>query len=97
MRFVVRCNIPTEAGNKGLADPASFVANIENYIRANKVEQSYFFEANGDRVAVFVLDMPTADKIPSIAEPFFRMGAKVELHPVMTLDDLKKGIQSIPK
>ena len=32
--------------------------------------------------------------IPSIAEPLFQeMGANVEFHPVMSLDDLKKAIQ----
>lgn len=97
MRFVVSCIIPTEAGNKGLADPQAFVSNIENYIRANKVENTYFMEANGERTALFVLDLASADRIPAVAEPLFRMGAKVEFHPAMTLEDLKKGVQSIPK
>ena len=97
MRFVVRCIIPTEAGNKALANPAGFIATIENFMKANKVENAHFMEINGDRTAVFVLDIQTVDRIPSIAEPLFQMGAKVEFHPVMTLDDLKKGIQSIPK
>jgi hypothetical protein len=34
-----------------------------------------------------------ADQIPVLAEPLFSgMGARVEFHPVMSLDDLKKGI-----
>ncbi len=91
MRFVVRAIIPTEAGNKMVKDP-NFLANMENYVKANKVEQAYFLELNGDRTAVFVMDMPSVDRIPAIAEPLFMLGAKVEFHPAMTLDDLKKGI-----
>jgi hypothetical protein len=34
--------------------------------------------------------------IPSIAEPLFQdIGAKVEFHPVMVLEDLKKAIEHL--
>ncbi|MEO9364231.1 MAG: hypothetical protein ABI348_10060 [Nitrososphaera sp.] len=93
MRFVVRAIIPTEAGNKAVQDP-NFVSNMENYIKSNKAEAAYFMELNGDRTAVFVLDLPSVDRIPAVAEPLFMMGAKVEIRPAMTIDDLKKGIAS---
>lgn len=93
MRFVVRAVIPTEAGNRMVKDP-NFIANMENYVKATKAEQAYFLELNGDRTAVFVMDLPSVDRIPAVAEPLFMLGAKVELHPAMTLDDLKKGIAS---
>jgi hypothetical protein len=55
-------------------------------------EASYFFEADGDRVAVFIVDMQTPEQIPALAEPLFQwMGAKVEFHPVMSFEDLKKS------
>ena len=39
-----------------------------------------------------------ADQIPFVAEPLFQdLGEKVEFHPVMVLDDLKKAIQNMPK
>lgn len=91
MRFVVRAIIPAEAGNRMVKDP-NFVVNMENYIKANNVEQAYFLEVNGDRAVVFVMDLSSVDRIPSVVEPLFMMGAKVELHPAMTFDDLKKGI-----
>ena len=44
------------------------------------------------RTIVFIVDMQSADQIPALAEPLFQeWGAKVEFHPVMTLEDLKKG------
>ncbi len=40
--------------------------------------------------------MDSADMIPGIAEPLFQgMGANVEFHPVMSLDDLKKAVQHL--
>lgn len=91
MRFIVRAVIPTEAGNKMVKDP-NFISNMENYIKANNVAASYFLELNGDRTVVFVMDLSSVDRIPAVAEPLFMMGAKVEFHPAMTFEDLKKGV-----
>ena len=92
MRFLISAKIPTEAGNKMVQDP-NFLKKLEEYINKVKAEASYFFEAEGNRVAAFIIDMQSADQIPVLAEPLFSgMGAHVEFHPVMSLDDLKKGI-----
>jgi hypothetical protein len=92
MRFLIRATIPIEAGNKMVQDP-NFLKKLEEYINKVKAEASYFFEAEGNRVAAFITDMQSADQIPVLAEPLFSgMGAHVEFHPVMSLDDLKKGI-----
>lgn len=94
MRFLVRATIPVEAGNKMVKDP-KFLKTLEDYINKTKPEASYFFELGGLRTFSFIVDLPSADKIPSIAEPLFqRYNAKVEFHPVMSLADLKKAIQS---
>jgi hypothetical protein len=92
MRFLIRAKIPTEAGNKMVQDP-NFLKKLEEYINKVKAEASYFYEAEGIRVAAFIVDMQSADQIPVLVEPLFSgMGAHVEIHPVMSLDDLKKGI-----
>jgi hypothetical protein len=45
---------------------------------------------------VFVLDLPSPDMIPAIAEPLFQgYEANVEIHPAMNLNDLKKAISSM--
>jgi hypothetical protein len=88
MRFLILAKIPTEDGNKMVQDP-----KIEKYINKVKAEATYFFEADGNRVASFIVDIESADQIPVLSEPLFSgMGAHVELHPVMSLDDLKKGM-----
>jgi hypothetical protein len=92
MRFLILAKIPTEDGNKMVQDP-KFLEKIEKYINKVKAEATYFFEANGNRVASFIVDIESADQIAVLSEPLFSgMGAQVELHPVMSLDDLKKGI-----
>jgi len=92
MRFLIHASIPTEDGNKMIQDP-NFLRKLETYINKVRAEATYFFEANGNRVAAFIVDVQSADQIPIVAEPLFSgMGAHVEFHPVMSLDDLKKGV-----
>jgi hypothetical protein len=92
MRFLILAKIPTEDGNKMVQD-ANFLRKLEKYINKVKAEATYFFEAEGNRVASFIVDIESADQIPVLAEPLFSgMGAHVELHPVMNFDELKKGI-----
>jgi hypothetical protein len=93
MRFIVRAKIPTEAGNKMVKDP-NFLRDLEEYMNRIKSEASYFFEADGKRVMVFVVDMQSNDQIPMFAEPLFQWGAEVEFHPVMSFDDLKKAVSA---
>jgi hypothetical protein len=92
MRVIVRAIIPVASGNKMVKDP-NFLRNIEDYIKKFNCEASYFTEVNGNRTMVFVLDLPSPDIIPAIAEPLFQgYDATVEIHPAMNLDDLKKAI-----
>lgn len=60
----------------------------------NKINaEAAIFEADGNRVASFIVDVQSSEQILIITEPLFSgMDAHVELHPVMSLDDLKKGI-----
>ena len=92
MRFLILAKIPTEDGNKMVQDP-NLLEKLEKYINKVNAEATYFYEANGNRVASFIVDIESADQIPVLAEPLFSgMGAHVEFHPVMSFDDLKKGI-----
>src|ERR687888_90053 len=87
MKFVIRAIVPTEAGNRMVNDPA-FLETIENYVKNTKAEGAYFFESGGHRSMTFIVDMQSTDQMPMIAEPLFNMGANVEFHPTMTLEDL---------
>jgi hypothetical protein len=92
MRFLIHAEIPTEAGNKMVQDP-NFLMKLEKYINKVKAEATYFFEMDGTRVAAFIVDIQSADQIPAFSEPLFSgMDAHVKFRPVMSFDDLKKGI-----
>ncbi|MDW0235051.1 MAG: hypothetical protein QOA08_01585 [Nitrososphaeraceae archaeon] len=93
MRFLVRAQISTDAGNRMIKNP-KFMQNLEDYIKKVNAEASYFFEAGGDRTFVFIVNLESSDIIPSVAEPLFQdFGAKVEFHPVMVLEDLKQALE----
>ena len=87
--------IPTTAGNHMVKDP-NYLKNIENYIKKFSCEAAYFTEINGSRTMVFVLDLPSTDMIPAIAEPLFQgFEANVEVHPAMNLDEVKSAISKL--
>ena len=70
------------------------IRTLEDYLKKVKAEAAYFGEDKGERTFYLVTDITGADKIPAIAEPLFQgFKAKVEFHPVMTADDLRKGLQ----
>ena len=95
MRFLVRAQISTDAGNRIVMNP-KFIQNLEDYIKKVNAEASYFFEAGGDRTFAFIVNLESADMIPSVAEPLFQeFGAKVEFHPVMVFEDLKKALEQV--
>ena len=96
MRVLVRIIFSNEAGNRALKDP-NFIENIQAFIDNYKAEAAYFFPSNGDRSANFIIDMPSSDMLATIAEPFFQMGARVEVQPIMNFEDLKKGLTAAIK
>ena len=96
MRFIIRAQIPTEAGNRMMQNPNG-MQELESYMQGIKPEAAYFFEAGGDRTMVFIVNMDRAEQMAVIAEPLFMMGAKVEFHPVMLPEDLKKAAQSLKR
>jgi hypothetical protein len=96
MRFIIRAQLPTEAGNKMMQN-ANGMQELEAYVRNIKAEAAYFFEAGGDRTMVFIVNMERTDQMAVFAEPLFMMGAKVEFHPVMLLEDLKKAGESLKR
>jgi len=91
MRFLIRIRLPVEGGNKMVKDPKG-IEKLEEYYKKIKAEAAYFYEDKGERTMAFIVDLPSAHMIPMVLEPMFQeFNAKVELHPVMVLEDLKKG------
>jgi hypothetical protein len=70
MRFLVKVNIPVEAGN-GAAKAGKLGTTIQAILADLKPEAVYFTDDHGQRTAFLFLEMQDASQIPAIAEPWF--------------------------
>jgi hypothetical protein len=93
MRTLLRVTIGNEAGNSAIQTGtlAKVMGEVFERIRP---EATYFTTSSaGQRQALIVFDLKDPSDIPALCEPLFqKIGASIELEPVMTLDDLRKGL-----
>ena len=91
MRFLLKVNIPVEAGNAA-AKAGKLGETIGSILADQKPEAVYFADDQGQRTAYVFLDMEDASQIPSVVEPWMlALSARVELHPVMVPEDLMEA------
>ncbi len=100
MRCLLKVNLPVENGNEAALN-GTLGSTIESILNNIKPEAAYFAEDNGTRTGFIVVDLKDSSQIPSIAEPWFlAFNARVEFHPCMNVEDLKRaqpGIESAVK
>lgn len=97
MRFLLKVNIPVEAGNAA-AKAGKLGSTIKSILSDLKPEAAYFTDDNGQRTGFIILQMKDASQIPAIAEPWFlAFNASIECHPVMVPADLAKAAGAIQK
>ena len=95
MRMLIKVSIPTAEGNAAIAN-GTLESTLSSILSDLKPEAAYFAEDNGARTGFIVVNMADSSQIPSFAEPFFlAFNAKVEFHPAMNLEDLKKASSGI--
>ena len=95
MRFLLKVNIPVESGNAA-AKAGKLGSTIQSILADLKPEAVYFTDSNGQRAGYIFLEMQDASQIPAIAEPWFlAFNASIEIHPVMTPDDLARAGSAI--
>jgi hypothetical protein len=95
MRFLVKLNIPVEAGNAA-AKAGKLGTTIQSILADQKPEAVYFTDDKGQRTAFLFLEMQDASQIPAIAEPWLlAFNAGIEIHPVMVPDDLTRAGDAI--
>ena len=91
MRFLLKANIPVDAGNAA-AEAGKLGETSQSILADLKPEAVYFTDDHGQRTAFIVLNMQDASQIPAMAEPWFlTFNASVEIHPVMVPEDLLKA------
>ena len=97
MRFLLKVNIPVEAGNAA-AKSGKLAERIKAIVAEIKPEAAYFTDDKGQRTGYLFFDMQEAWHIPSICEPWMQaFNAAIELHPVMVPEDLAKAAPEIKK
>ncbi len=98
MRMLMQVTLPHAPFNAAVREGTAG-AKLGKILDALKPEAVYFTEIGGRRTAFVIVDLPDPTKIPFLAEPWFlSFEADVQLHPVMTPDDLKRaGLDAMGK
>jgi hypothetical protein len=97
MRCLLKVSIPTDIGNARISD-GSLAKTIESILDDLAPEAAYFTEDQGARTGFIVCNIKEESEIPAIAEPWFlAFHARVEVHPAMTVADLKKAAPGFEK
>ncbi|MEN8650255.1 hypothetical protein ABCR94_06345 [Streptomyces sp. 21So2-11] len=95
MRVMLRACMDTEVSNEAIKSGA-LPKLMEAMIQRHKPEAAYFGPSEGGRSCTFVFDMKDSSEMPAIAEPLFQeLGARIEIHPIMNADDLRKGLAAL--
>ncbi len=95
MRVMARITVPVESGSQAVRD-GRMGKLIQAAAERWKPEAMYFGPSEGRRTAFMVFDMPDPSDMVPFAEPWFQeLNADVEVIPVMSGDDVQKGIAKL--
>ena|SRR5579871_1223453 len=95
MRMMVRFHFSPDTGNDVVR--SGKINEVFGKIMADlKPEAAYLYPEQGERGGIFVFDMQDSTWVAGVVERFsFGLKAKIEMIPVMTPDDLQKGLANI--
>jgi hypothetical protein len=97
MRFMITCRIPVEKGNELLKN-GTLGPTVQSIMEDLEPEAAYFVDVDGARGAHIVVEMEEASQIPPSVEPLMlALGAEIEVHCVMVLEDLGKASAEIER
>ena len=92
---MVRFSFAVDAGNAAIR-MGKLEKVFQQLAEDLKPEAAYFHAVDGDRGGFFIINMADSSQIADTAERlFFGVNAKIELIPVMTADDLRKGLLGV--
>ncbi len=95
MRFMLTFRIPMDRGNAVIKE-GRIGQTLQSILEDLQPEAAYFTDVEGARGGYLVINMDDASQIPAIAEPLFlALGATIQLHAVMTPDDLAKATPAL--
>ena len=93
---MITCWFPVEKANE-LANAARLPSTIQSIMENLKTEAAYYFsDIEGAKRAYIVVNMGVASQISAMVEPLFlELGAVIEVHPVMSLEELDQATPAI--
>jgi len=95
MRVMATITVPVESGSQGVKD-GSLGKLIQASAERWKPEAMYFGASDGRRTAFMVFDLPDPSDMVPFSEPWFmELNADVEIIPVMSGDDVQKGMAKL--
>lgn len=95
MRMMMKLTIPAAKGSQAIQD-GSMARVLQTSLGQLKPEAAYFFPSGGKRGGLVVFDLADPSQIPAISEPLFQsLDAELEITPVMTVEDLQKGLAAM--
>jgi hypothetical protein len=94
---MITCRIPVEMGNE-VAKASSLSSTIHSIMEELKPEAAYFSGIEGGRGAYIVVNMDDASQIAAIVEPLLLgLGAAIQIHPVMSPEELGQATPAIER
>ena len=98
MRMLMQVKIPNCKFNAAVKD-GTISQKMQKILEDIKPEASYFTEYDGQRGAIFIVNVDNPSKVPMLAEPWFIIfDAEVHFHIVMSPEELgKAGLDALGK
>ncbi|WP_328769939.1 DUF3303 family protein [Streptomyces sp. NBC_00286] len=95
MRVMLKATLDTEKANE-VIHSGKLQELIKSVLEKTKPEAAYFGPVDGRRTCFLIFDMKDSSELPPTGEPFFSdLNAKVEVSPIMNLEDLQKGLSQL--
>jgi hypothetical protein len=96
VRVMVKFRFPTPSGNDMLK-AGRLDEVFPKLMEDLKPEAAYFYPDQGMRAGHFILQMEDSSQVLEIGERmWFAFGGDVEMTPVMSAEDIQKGLPSAP-
>ena len=93
MRFMLKVQVPTDAGNQALQN-GKMGEVIGQFMETHRPEAAYFAVEDGLRTMFAFVNMDDISDMPALGEPFYiHLNANITLTPAMNAEDLKKGLE----
>jgi hypothetical protein len=92
MRMLLKVSPRGDSANEAVVD-GTFARVFQRFTERFHPEAVYFTTENGERTVLLFFDLESESDMVSAAEPFWNeLHAKVDWAPVMTGEDVQKGL-----